>query len=188
MVHCAANGRSSSRNFEQTRRNYSAVLTIAPSAVTSINNRLRAVNYPGQLMSTGVVPASFDTTNFFTRIDHRINQRNQLSARYSLYHINAVNSRTVGGLNAVSRGTGLKDTDQTVQVSNVTTFSSRTLNEARFQYTNSRSMRRSTTTVGPAVNIAVLQTSAPRRSRRSGATSISSKRSTTSRRSAEIIR
>ena len=60
------------------------------------------------------MPASFDTTNFFTRIDHSINQRNQLSARYSLYHIEAVNSRTVGGLNAVSRGTGLSDTDQTV--------------------------------------------------------------------------
>src|SRR5215211_3204388 len=94
-------------NFEQTRRNYSAVITISPVAVTTINNRLRAVNYSGPLVETGVVPASFDTTNFFTRIDHSINARNQFSARYSLYHINAVNSRTVGGLNAISRGTGL---------------------------------------------------------------------------------
>jgi Carboxypeptidase regulatory-like domain/TonB dependent receptor len=141
-------------NFEQTRRNYSAVLTISPAAVNSINNRLRAVNYPGPLVSTGVVPASFDTTNFFTRIDHSINQRNQLSARYSLYHIDAVNSRTVGGLNAVSRGTGLSDTDQTVVVSNVTTLSSRTLNEARFQYTNSRLDAPVNDEVGPAVNIA----------------------------------
>jgi len=140
-------------NFEQTRRNYSAVLTISPAAVNTINNRLRAVNYPGSLIGTGVVPASFDTTNFFTRIDHRINQRNQLSARYSLYHINAVNSRTVGGLNAVSRGTGLNDTDQTVQVNNVTMFSSRTLNEARFQYTNSRLDAPVNDDVGPAVGI-----------------------------------
>ncbi|HEU5132591.1 MAG TPA: TonB-dependent receptor, partial [Pyrinomonadaceae bacterium] len=79
---------------------------------------------------------------------------NQLSARYSLYHIEAVNSRSVGGLNAVSRGTGLKDTDQTVVVSNVTTFSSRTLNEARFQYTNSRLDAPVNDEVGPAVNIA----------------------------------
>jgi hypothetical protein len=141
-------------NFEQTRRNYSAVLTIAPSAVTTINNRLRAVNYPGALISTGVVPASFDTTNFFGRIDHKINGRNDLSARYSLYHINAVNSRTVGGLNAISRGSGLNDTDQTVQVSNVTTLSSRTFNEARFQYTNSRLDAPVNDTVGPAVGIA----------------------------------
>ena len=141
-------------NFEQTRRNYSAVLTISPAAVNAINNRLRAVNYSGPLVTTGVVPASFDTTNFFTRIDHSFNQRNQLSARYSLYHINAVNSRTVGGLNDVSRGTGLRDTDQTAVISNVKTFSSRTLNEARFQYTNSRLEAPVNDEVGPAVNIA----------------------------------
>lgn len=141
-------------NFEQTRRNYSAVLTIAPGAVTSINNRLRAVNYPGSLINTGVVPASFDTTNFFGRIDHKLNARNDLSGRYSVYHINAINSRSVGGLNAVSRGTGLDDTDQTVVVSNVTALSSRTLNEARFQYTNSRLAAPVTDTTSPAVNIA----------------------------------
>ena len=140
-------------NFEQTRRNYSAVLTIAPAAVTSINDQLRAVNYGGALIETGVVPASFDTTNFFARIDHRLNQRNQLSARYSLYHIEAVNSRNVGGLNAVSRGSGLDDTDQTVQVNNVTTLSSRTINEARFQFTNSRLEAPVNDTTGPAVNI-----------------------------------
>ncbi len=140
-------------NFEQTRRNYSTVLTISPAAVTTINNRLREVNYAGPLIRTGVVPASFDTTNFFTRIDHTINQRNQLSARYSLYHLDAVNSRSVGGLNAVSRGTGLNDTDQTVQVSNVTTFSTRTLNEARFQFTNSRLDAPVNDDIGPAVGI-----------------------------------
>lgn len=140
-------------NFEQTRRNYSAVITIAPAFVTAINNRLRAVNYPGSLIETGVVPASFDTTNFFARLDHRINARNQLSARYSLYHIGAVNSRTVGGLNAISRGSGLSDTDQTLQVSNVTTLSSRTINEARVQYTHSRLDAPVNDTVGPAVGI-----------------------------------
>ena len=140
-------------NFEQTRRNYSAVITIAPTAVNLINNRLRATNYPGAPIETGVVPASFDTTNFFARIDHRINHRNQLNARYSLYHIDAVNSRTVGGLNAVSRGSGLNDTDQTLQVANVTTLSSRTVNEARFQFTNSRLDAPVNDTVGPAAGI-----------------------------------
>ncbi len=141
-------------NFEQTRRNYSAVVTISPTAVNTINNRLRAVNYAGPLINTGVVPASFDTTNFFGRIDHKLNARNDLSGRYSLYHINAANSRGVGGLNAVSRGTGLDDTDQTVVISNVTTLSSRTLNEARFQYTNSRLAAPANETTSPAVNIA----------------------------------
>ena len=140
-------------NFEQTRRNYSAVLTIAPNAVTSINNRLNAVNHPGPRIDTGVLPASFDTTNFFARLDHKINDRNQLSGRYSLYHITADNSRTVGGLNAVSRGSGLDDTDQTAQIGNVTTLSNRTLNEARFQYTNSRLAAPINDSIGPAVGI-----------------------------------
>ena len=100
-----------------------------------------------------MVPASFDTTNFFARVDHKLNDRNQLSARYSLYHITADNSRSVGGLNAVSRGSGLDDTDQTVAVSNITTINSRTLNEARFQFTNSRLGAPINDTIGPAVGI-----------------------------------
>lgn len=140
-------------NFEQTRRNYSAVLTIAPSAVATINTRLNAIGYQGPRVSTGVVPASFDTTNFFARIDHKLNDRNQLNARYSLYHITAENSRTVGGLNAVSRGSGLNDTDQTIEVSNITTLNSRSLNEARFQFTHSRLNAPINDPVGPAVSI-----------------------------------
>ena len=140
-------------NFEQTRRNYSTVITIAPSAVTTINNRLDAVGYGGPRLITGVVPASFDTTNFFARVDHKLGDRNQLSGRYSLYHITADNSRNVGGLNAVSRGSGLDDTDQTVVVSNISMLSSRTLNEARFQFTNSRLGAPVNDNVGPAVGI-----------------------------------
>lgn len=140
-------------NFEQTRRNYSVVITIAASAVATINNRLNTVGYKGPRINTGVVPASFDTTNFFARVDHRLSDRNQLTARYSLYHITAENSRNVGGLNAVSRGAGIGNTDQTVQVSNITTISSRTLNEARFQFTNSRFAQPINDAVGPAVGI-----------------------------------
>src|SRR5204863_3049386 len=91
--------------------------------------------------------------NFFGRIDHRINQRNQLGGRYSVYHIEAVNSRTVGGLNAVSRGSGLDDTDQTVEVSNITTINNRTLNEARFQFTHSRLAAPINDAVGPSISI-----------------------------------
>lgn len=140
-------------NFEQTRRNASTVITIAPAAVSLINSRLDAVGYQGPRLTTGVVPASFDTSNFFGRVDHKLNDRNQFSARYSLYHITSENSRSVGGLNAVSRGSGLNDTDQTVEVSNVTTLSTRTLNEARFQFTNSRLGAPINDRLGPAVGI-----------------------------------
>jgi hypothetical protein len=140
-------------NFEQTRRNYSAVLTIAPAAVAAINTRLHPVGYRGLQINTGVVPASFDTSNFFARVDHKLTNRNQLSARYSVYHITAENSRSVGGLNAVSRGSGLDDTDQTAVVSNVTTVNSHTLNEARFQFTRSTLGAPINDSIGPAVNI-----------------------------------
>jgi hypothetical protein len=140
-------------NFEQTRRNYSAVITVAPTAVRTINNRLNAINFRGLRIETGVVPAAFDTTNFFARVDHKLNDRNHLSARYSTYHITADNSRTVGGLNTVSRGSGLDDTDQTVEVSNITTINSRTLNEARVQFTRSRLSAAVNDAIGPAVTI-----------------------------------
>lgn len=140
-------------NFEQTRRNYSAVVTISPTSVATINNRLNAVNFRGPRIETGVVPASFDTTNFFARVDHKLNDRNQLNARYSVYHITAVNSRTVGGLNSISRGSGLDDTDQTVAVSNISTINNHSINEARMQYTRSRLAAPINDEVGPSVAI-----------------------------------
>ncbi|HWT03611.1 MAG TPA: carboxypeptidase regulatory-like domain-containing protein [Pyrinomonadaceae bacterium] len=140
-------------NFEQTRRNDSNVITIAPSAVTAINNRLNQVGYGGPRVETGVVPGGFDSTNFFARVDHKLNAANLFSARYSLYDISAVNSRTVGGLNSVSRGTSLVDRDQTFAANNVTTLGPRAINEARFQFTRSRLSAPVNDDVGPAVNI-----------------------------------
>lgn len=140
-------------NFEQTRLNNSTVITIAPANVTAINARLAATAYGGPAISTGLVPTGFDTTNLLFRVDHQINAANQFSARYNLYEIDSINARNVGGLNAVSRGTALTDRDQTLAVSNVTTISSRTLNEARFQFTRSRLGAPVNDDVGPAVNI-----------------------------------
>jgi hypothetical protein len=141
-------------NFEQTRRNDSAVITISPANVLAINNRLNQVNYPGPRIETGVVPGGFDATNFFARLDHKLNDANQLTVRYSLYDIASTNSRNVGGLNAVSRGTALGDRDQTMAVNNITTISRHTLNEARFQFTRSRLDAPVNDATGPAVNIA----------------------------------
>jgi hypothetical protein len=141
-------------NFEQTRRNDSAVITISPANVLTINNRLNLVNYPGSRLETGVVPGRFDATNFFARLDHKLNESNQLTARYSLYDIASTNSRNVGGLNSVSRGTALGDRDQTIAINNITTISRRTLNEARFQFTHSRLVAPVNDATGPAVNIA----------------------------------
>lgn len=140
-------------NFEQTRRNDSNVITIAPASVALINARLNAIGYRGPRLETGIVPASLDATNFFARVDHRLNDANLFAARYSIYDISASNARTVGGLNTVSRGTNLDNRDQTFTASNVTTLSPRFINEARVQFTRSRLSAPVNDDVGPAVNI-----------------------------------
>ncbi len=140
-------------NFEQTRRNDSNIITITSANVAAINNRLTQTNYPGARIETGVVPGGFDSTNFFARVDHKINDANLLSLRYSLYDIKADNSRTVGGLNAISRGTSLDNRDQTFAANNVTTLSPRSINEARFQFTRSRLTAPVNDETGLAVNI-----------------------------------
>ena len=140
-------------NFEQTRRNDSNVITITPANVAVINNRLRQTGYPGASLETGVVPSGYDATNFFARVDHKINGANLLSLRYSFYDIAASNSRNVGGLNSVSRGTSLDNRDQTFAAGNVTTLSPRSINEARFQFTHSRLDAPVNDETGPAVNI-----------------------------------
>ena len=129
------------------------MITIAPADVTIINSRLVAISYGGLRLSTDLVPTGFDTSNLLFRLDHQINSANQFSARYGLYQIGSINSRNVGGLNTVSRGTALTDRDQTITASDVTTVSSRTINEARFQYTHSRLRAPVNDPVGPAVNI-----------------------------------
>jgi hypothetical protein len=140
-------------NVEQTRRDDSNVITIAPANVTAVNNRLTAVGYQGPLIQTGLVAGGYDTTNLFARLDHQLNQRNSFTATYNVYDIGAVNARTVGGLNAVSRGTNLDNTDHTVNLQNVTTVGARSLNELRFQFRRSRLGAPAADQTGPAVNI-----------------------------------
>jgi hypothetical protein len=140
-------------NFEQTRRNDSNVITITDVNVAAINNRLAQTNYPGSRTETGIVPGGFDSTNLFARVDHKLNSANLLSLRYSFYDIKATNSRNVGGLNSVSRGTSLDNRDQTTAFGNVTTLSPHSINEARFQFTRSRLDAPLNDETGPAVNI-----------------------------------
>ncbi len=140
-------------NFEQTRRNDSNVITISSASVAAINNRLTAVGYLGFLISTGLVPGGYDTTNFFARIDHQINSKNAFTATYNFYDISAINARTVGGLNAVGRGTNLDNKDHTVNTQNITTIGAASLNEARFQFRRSRLSAPAVDQIGAAVNI-----------------------------------
>ncbi len=140
-------------NFEQTRLQNAVVLTIAPANVTAINNTLDQLKYTGPRVFTGLAPSGYNSSNFLTRADHRLNANNLLSARYSFYNIDSLNARGVGGLNAVSRGTALTNRDQTIAVSEVATLNARTANEARFQFTRSRLAAPANDLTGPAITI-----------------------------------
>lgn len=140
-------------NFEQTRRNDSSIVTIAPGNVASINARLDAVGYRGPRIQTGLVGGGYDTTNIFGRVDHKLNDRNDLAVTYNFYDIDATNARTVGGLNAVSRGTDLANRDHTVNTQNVTSLGPNFLNEFRFQFRSSKLAAPAADAIGPAVNI-----------------------------------
>ncbi|HEX7956957.1 MAG TPA: hypothetical protein VF508_08450, partial [Pyrinomonadaceae bacterium] len=140
-------------NFEQTRLNNAAVVTIAPAAAAAVNARLDTLGYGGPRLSTGVAPAGHDATNFLMRLDQRLGQSSQLTARYNLYRLDALNARNVGGLNAESRGAALENRDQALALSLVTTPGQSALSETRLQYTRSRLAAPVNDEAGPAVNI-----------------------------------
>lgn len=140
-------------NFEQTRLHNAAVVTISNANVAAVNSHLDAVSYGARRLSTGIAPTGFNATNLLLRLDHQINESHQLTARYGIYHIDSNNSRNVGGLNAVSRGTALNDRDQSFAIGEVASFSSLTVNELRFQYARSRLYAPPNDATGPAVNI-----------------------------------
>jgi len=140
-------------NYEGRDLNQSGLVTIAPSAVAAINAKLLAVGYPGPQISTGDFSNPVHNENFFAKVDHRFSDADQFSARYSLYHVESINSRGAGGLSAPSASANLFDTDQTIAASNILTLSSRAVNETRMQFTNSNLAAPPSDPVGPAVSI-----------------------------------
>jgi len=145
-------------NYEHRQLNQTNFLTITAANAAAIDAVLTADNYPGQLLnisSSGITvypnPVRYD--NFFFKVDHKVSEKDRLTARYSLYHVTSINSRNAGGLTYTSGGANLNDLDQTVAVSNIYTINSRTVNETRGQFTNSDLKAPVVDQVGPAVSI-----------------------------------
>ncbi len=140
-------------NFEQTRRRDSNIITIAPANADVINARLDAIGFGGPRIETGLVSGGYTTTNIFGRIDHKLLTNSDLSVTYNFYDINADNARTVGGLNAVSRGTDLANTDHTINSQLVSSLGPSVFNELRVQFRRSELGAPPIDETGPAVNI-----------------------------------
>jgi hypothetical protein len=140
-------------NFEQTRRRDSNIITIAPANAAAINARLDSIGFGGPRIETGLVSGGYTTTNIFGRVDHKLFQNSDLVVTYNFYDINADNARTVGGLNAVSRGTNLANTDHTINAQLVSAVGSSMFNELRVQFRRSQLGAPPIDETGPAVNI-----------------------------------
>ena len=140
-------------NFEQRLLNQSGLVTISPANVNSINARLAAVGYPGPLITTGLYPNPVHNVNLLGKVDHQFSPKDQFSVRYSLYDVNARNSRGAGALIAPTASSDLDNKDQTIAVSNTVSLSPRTVNETRGQFTHSDLKAPPSDLVGPAVSI-----------------------------------
>jgi hypothetical protein len=142
-------------NFEQRELNQSGLITIAPANASAINARLAAAGYQGGAgpIGTGIYPNPVHTANCLAKADHQIRLSDQFSIRYSLYDVHSRNTRGAGALSAVSASANLDDTDQTVALSNIYTFSPRMVNETHAQFTRSNLQAPPTDQVGPAVSI-----------------------------------
>jgi hypothetical protein len=139
-------------NVERRDLDQSGLTTITDESVAAINTRLATAGYPGSSVATGVYPNPVHTTLGLAKLDHHAD-RHQLSLRYSLYRVDADNSRGAGGLAAPSASASLDDADHAVSFSDSWVLSGRTVNETRVLYAHGDLKAPPTDPVGPAVSI-----------------------------------
>jgi hypothetical protein len=145
-------------NFEEGRLNTAGIITVTPANAATINARLVTIGYKAPLLPVGTAttseyPTTLHTDTLFVRGDHRFSQNDQFNMRYSLYKLSSTNARGVGGLNEVSNGTSVYDTNHTVAASNIATLSAHTFNETRGQFSYDDLDAPPNDQIGPAVTI-----------------------------------
>ena len=145
-------------NVEHTNDDQTGLVTIANDAVQTINATLAARQYPGPPIATGEFTSGYASTNVFVRADQDLGGAGRLNMRYSTYAVDSPNSRNASGLNAVTRGTGLNNRDQTGAFNLVSTLPGVAVNELRVQLTHSRLDAPVNDPIGPAVSISGVAT------------------------------
>jgi hypothetical protein len=145
-------------NAEGMRQRTAGIITISAANVAAINTRLDAVKYAGPRIATGSFDTTLDTTNLFARVDAMATPSDSLALRLNSYDVTSDNARSVGGLNAVSRGTALKNHDRTLAASNLWTISGTAISETRAQVTRGRLDAPPNDPTGPAVSISGIAT------------------------------
>jgi hypothetical protein len=141
-------------NVEHRALDQSGFVAIGDDAAAATNTHLRAVNYAGAGVATGLFDAPVDSTNVLAKIDQSFESRGLMSVRYSRYDVGSDNSRGAGGLFAPSASAGLDSADQVFAINNTLVLSPHTLLETRAQLVTSDLQAPPTDRIGPAVSIA----------------------------------
>ena len=129
-----ATGRSTSRTS-------SSGCSIRPAWSRSFRRMCRS-STPGSrrrairvlLSAPAIYPNPVHSANFLGKVDHQVSGSDQITVRYSLYHVTSDNSRGAGALNAPTASAGLDNVDHSIAFGNTWTISSKTVNETRAQF------------------------------------------------------
>jgi len=97
------------------------------------------------------VPNPRTRTNIAPRIDYQVSPNNTLTARYQFYRDTWENNG-VGGLTLPEAGYNSNSTEDTVQITDTQTLSSKAINETRFQYLRDNSTQNPASTA-PGINV-----------------------------------
>ena len=141
-------------NFEQRWLDQAGLVTILEPNVRVINARLASTGYQGARVTTGTYPNPVRSANVLGKIDHQVSGSDQVSVRYSLYHVTSDNARGAGALNAPSASAGLDNIDHSLAFGNTRSLSVRTVNETRAQVAYGDLNAPPADPLGPAVSIA----------------------------------
>ena len=98
-------------------------------------NRQRRDTVISSPLAPGAFDGKYNQNLFFARVDHQINERNILTARFNLEKFTDTNpSDAVGGNNLSSAARTFKRNTYTAQISETAVLSNQIVNEARFQF------------------------------------------------------
>lgn len=103
--------------------------------ISAETNRQRRDTVISSPLAPGTFDGKYNQNLFFARVDHQINDKNTLTARANLEKFVDTNpSDAVGGNNLPGAARTFERDTYTAQLSETAVFSSRIVNEARFQF------------------------------------------------------
>ena len=110
--------------------------TVIPHPVTGapLGTPAQILRNAGFPIETGNVPYDVRSTQFLIKVDHQMTSDHSLGGRFNTSDSLNENTEPFGGITARSRAAALDATDYIFGASLTSVFSSRWVNEARFQY------------------------------------------------------